>query len=97
MNLSTLLCSGPGLRESNPAKPRRAAPSGPAHGGGGGRGGGGQNMQRSYSGSLKRYSRAGGQAQPHLPKSGAQHKAKRGSGVNPDAEFMQTPDSGACG
>ena len=54
-------------------------------------------MQRSYSGSLKRYSRAGGQAQPHLPKSGAQHKAKRGSGVNPDAEFMQTPDSGACG
>lgn len=87
------MCLGPGLRESNPSKPRRAAPSGAAHGGGSG----GQNRGRSYSGSLKRFSKAGSQAHPHLPKSGAQHKAKRGSGIDHNAEFMQTPESGACG
>ena len=86
---------GPGLRQanSNPSKPRRAAPSGPRHAGGQG----GQDRRRTYSGSLKRFSTAGSQAHPHLPKSGAQHKAKRGSGVNPNAAFMQTPESGACG
>ena len=86
---------GPGRREtsmhsSNPSKPRRAAPSGPSQGG--------QNRQRTYSSSLKRYSSAANQSQPHLPKSGAQHKAKRSSKFDPNsAEFMRTPESGACG
>lgn len=85
---------GPGRRESsNPSKPRRAAPSGPNQSSGHV----GQDRQRTYSGSLKGFSKTSHQTQPHLPKSGAQHKAKRGSNVNPNADFMQTPDSGVCG
>ena len=98
--MKCLLCLflGPGRREPSAAyggggasKARRSAPSAPAGGDGG------CDRQRSYSGSLRRFSAAPEQ-HPHLPKSGAQHKAKSGGNYDPkNAEFMRTPESGACG